>query len=193
MASQTGQEETQFAGAKTESKEEEMRPSWDEHFISICHSVRERSPDTSTKTGSVVVGPDKEIRSTGYNGFVRGIRDDVPERFERPRKYKWFEHAERNAIYNAARMGTSLKGCVIYCTWPPCSDCARGIIQSGISEVVVETLSVPTRWFEDFSVGLEMIIEAGGKVRLINSDEAITRLEVSDGESTPGESTPRDR
>lgn len=158
-----------------------MRPTWDEHFISICHAVRNRSPDPSTQTGSVIVGPDKEIRSTGYNGFVRGIRDDVPERFKRPGKYKWFEHGERNAIYNAARMGTSLKDCTLYCTWPPCSDCARGIVQSGILDIVVETIKVPTRWFEDFSVGLEMTREAGVRLRLVNSDEAVTELvEVPD-------------
>jgi dCMP deaminase len=149
--------------------------------MAICRSVSGRSPDTSTKLGAVIIGPDKEIRSTGYNGFVRGVNDNVPERFERPGKYRWFEHSERNAIYNAARVGTPLKGCTLYNFWSPCSDCSRAIIQSGIIEVVLGTAEIPSRHIEDFSVGLEMIIEAGGKVRLVNSDEAVTRLvEVDD-------------
>lgn len=53
------------------------------------------------KTGAIVVGPDREIRATGYNGLVRGVNDDIPERMERPTKYDFFEHAERNAVYNA--------------------------------------------------------------------------------------------
>ena len=84
-------------------------PSWDEYFLEICRTVSRRSKDPHTKLGAVVVGPAHEIRATGYNSLVRGIRDDVPERLERPEKYLWMEHAERNAIYNAARHGTQMR------------------------------------------------------------------------------------
>jgi dCMP deaminase len=53
----------------------------------------------------------------------------------RPEKYLWMEHAERNAIYNAARVGIPLKGCVIYMDGIPCMDCARAIVQAGIKEI----------------------------------------------------------
>ena len=82
-------------------------PSWDEYYLSICKIVATRSKDPNTQLGCIVVGPNHEIRSTGYNSFPRGIRDDVPERLERPTKYLWIEHAERNAICNAARAGTA--------------------------------------------------------------------------------------
>ena len=101
---------------------------WHERFMDVAELVRTWSKDPSTKVGAVVVGPDREIRSTGYNGLVRGVDDNKPERLERPTKYDFFEHAERNAVYNACLIGASLKGCVIYVTAMPCPDCARAII-----------------------------------------------------------------
>ena len=65
----------------------------------------------------MIVGPDRVIRSTGFNGLVRGVDDDVALRRERPAKYSWTEHAERNAIYNAARLGISILGCASYINW----------------------------------------------------------------------------
>ena len=124
------------------------------------------SKDPSTKTGAIVVGPDREIRATGYNGLVRGVDDNKPERMERPTKYDFFEHAERNAIYNACLTGTSLKGCIMYATHPPCTDCARAIIQSGIKVVVTNEMEInsatPTNtWRDKLSYSKQMFDEAG--------------------------------
>jgi dCMP deaminase len=55
----------------------------------------------------------------------------------RPMKYLWIEHAERNAICNAARAGTATDRCTIYVEIMPCMDCARAIVQAGIVEVIV--------------------------------------------------------
>src|SRR5271157_1245793 len=85
-------------------------PGWDQYYLEICKVVSCRSKDPNTQIGCVIVGPNHEIRSTGYNSFPRGIRDDVPERLARPAKYLWIEHAERNAICNAARAGTATEG-----------------------------------------------------------------------------------
>ena len=81
---------------------------WHNRFMDVAKLVATWSKDTSTKVGAVVVGPDKEIRSTGYNGLVRGVDDNIPERMERPTKYDFFEHAERNAVYNACDFVTVL-------------------------------------------------------------------------------------
>ena len=112
-------------------------PSWDQYYLDICKVVASRSKDPNTQIGCVIIGPNREIRSTGYNSFPRGIRDDVPERLARPAKYLWIEHAERNAICNAARAGTATEACTIYVEIMPCMDCARAIVQAGIVEVVV--------------------------------------------------------
>jgi dCMP deaminase len=114
-------------------------PDWNEYYLAICRAVAARSKDPNTQLGCVIAGPAHEIRSTGYNSLPRGIRDDVPERLERPTKYLWMEHAERNAIYNAARCGTPLEGCTLYVEIMPCMDCGRALVQAGIREVVISS------------------------------------------------------
>jgi len=71
---------------------------WDARFMNLARHISEWSKDRSTKVGVVIVGPENEVRALGYNGFPRGIDDDAPDRHERPEKYLWVEHAERNAI-----------------------------------------------------------------------------------------------
>jgi dCMP deaminase len=137
---------------------------WDQYFISLTYLVAMKSKDRSTHVGSVIVGPDHEIRSTGYNSFPRRLNDDVPARHERPLKYIYTEHAERNAVYNAARIGVSCRNCILYTSACPCVDCARAIIQSGISEVVVHSenpLNRHDRWQTSFDVAMEMFDECG--------------------------------
>ncbi|KKM89951.1 hypothetical protein LCGC14_1243500 [marine sediment metagenome] len=137
-------------------------PGWREYFLSIVDVIATRSKDPHTQVGCVIVGPDHEIRSTGYNGFVRDAQDRIPERLNGPEKYFWIEHAERNAIYNAARMGTPLAGCHLYLRWFPCMDCARAIVQSGISEVTAGPPDLTNeRWGEEFKRVLELFVEVG--------------------------------
>ena len=139
---------------------------WDTRFMNLARHIAEWSKDRSRKVGAVVVGPANEVRALGYNGFPRGIDDDSPDRHERPEKYLWVEHAERNAIYNAARIGVSLSGCKMYLPWFPCMDCARAIVQSGISMLIAiePDLSDP-KWGEDFKRAILLFEEAGVAVR----------------------------
>lgn len=108
---------------------------WHLRFLKMANEIASWSKDRSTQVGAVAVGPNREIRAMGYNGFPREVDDDIEERHERPAKYLFTEHSERNLIYNAARIGVSLDGCSLYCTHFPCADCARGIIQSGFSSL----------------------------------------------------------
>lgn len=158
------------------SKFKLKRKRWDEKHLSLSREVASWSKDRSTKVGAVIVGPDNEIVSVGYNGFPRGVDDDIEERHQRPDKYKWTEHAERNAIYNFARR--FLKGCKIFLPWVPCSDCARGIIQCGISEVVTDNIDIPDRWKEDFKISIKMLEEAGVGIRLVNSEKKLTLEDI---------------
>lgn len=144
---------------------------WPEYFLNIAGRVADKSKDPSTKVGCVIVGPDNEIRSTGYNGFARGVDETLLTRWERPEKYNWVEHAERNAIYNAARSGTSLRGCVAYLWCPPCIECAKAIIQSGIKEIVVKHTTLFTDrddWQENIHFAKDMLAEAGVKFTLVH-------------------------
>ena len=140
---------------------------WDEYFINIAHQVKLKSKDERTQIGVVMVGKDNEIVSTGYNSFPRGLNDNLSERQERPEKYFWFEHAERNAIYNAARIGASTLGTTMYMTCDiSCADCARAIINSGVSKVVFSrtTKQWPEIWLESWKRSLQMFQEAGVEI-----------------------------
>lgn len=141
---------------------------WDDYFMNLATQVAKRCKDRSTKIGCVLVGPDNEIRATGYNSFPRGINDNDDARHQRPEKYFWTEHAERNAIYAAARVGTPLKGCRAYLPWLPCMDCARALVQSGISEVVaVERDLEHARYGADFERVGTLFAEAGVSLRFV--------------------------
>jgi dCMP deaminase len=153
-----------------------------EYFFDMADLAAKMSKDESTQCGSVIVGPGHEIRSTGYNSFPRGINDNLKERQERPQKYLWIEHAERNAIYNAARMGVSLVGCRIYQDWLPCADCARAIIQCGIKEIIIDSASPQNgsqewkdRWGESLRVSLTMLKEAGVQVLIFDRESSTAK------------------
>ncbi len=144
---------------------------WDIRFLRLAREVATWSKDRSTQVGAVIVGEDRTPGSYGYNGFPRSIDDDREDRHERPSKYDWTEHAERNAIYNAARMGVALKGDTIYVTHIPCADCARGIIQVGIARVVADANCMEggfaERWSDAAQVTKEMLGEAGIPIDLV--------------------------
>lgn len=141
---------------------------WDQRFMAMADMVASWSKDTSTHVGCVIIGPDNEVRSVGYNGFPRGVNDDIEARYERPMKYMWTEHAERNAIYNSSRMGLSLQGCTMYLNGFPCSDCARAIIQCGISSLVGFAPDFSNvKWGEGYKNTIEMFQEAGVAFRSI--------------------------
>jgi len=140
---------------------------WIEYFVGIAEQVKLKSKDRSFKCGAVIAGAEHEIVSTGYNSFPRGVNDDIDERYYRPLKYKWTEHAERNSIYNAARIGVSTKGCDMFITAEgPCHECARAIINAGIRRLYCKsdkTLN-PENWEDSLDVALDMLNEAGVEV-----------------------------
>lgn len=156
----------------------EVSMSWDEYFFGMINQIKAKSKDPSTKVGCIIVAPDHSPVSMGFNGFPRGVRDkvsEVPERYERPKKYLFTVHGERNAIYAAAKKGAALNGCRLYIEWYPCADCMQGIIQSGIVEVVVNSASTSfndsalyERWKDHIEAGQEMAQEAGVVLRCVN-------------------------
>jgi dCMP deaminase len=144
---------------------------WDERFMLLAHDIAGWSKESGRRVGAVVVGPDKEIRATGFNGFPRGVNDEIESRHSRETgaKYLWSSHAERNAIYNAARIGVPLKDCTIYVPWFPCVECTKAIIQSGITELVAYRPDMSEKkWGTEFEVGLQMLSEAGVAVRYMD-------------------------
>ena len=112
--------------------------SWDDYFMSVALLSAKRSKDPSTQVGACIVDSNNKILSVGYNGMPSGCNDDEMPwgRVGRPLENKYFFvcHAELNAILNSK--GKDLSGCRIYVALFPCNECAKAIIQSGISEVI---------------------------------------------------------
>lgn len=114
--------------------------SWDSYFMGLAHLSAKRSKDPSTQVGAVIVDSNKHVIGIGYNGLPVGCSDDEFP-WERDgefgdTKYPYVVHAELNAILNST---SSLKGCTIYVSLFPCNECAKAIIQSGISRIVYES------------------------------------------------------
>jgi len=138
---------------------------WKE-LLKQAYEAAEKSPDQTTKVGAVLVNDNGEVLSTGYNGFPIGI-EFKPERIERPLKYKYFEHAERRALFEAVRSGVDVKGLTLVCPWAACTECARAIILLGVKKVVVHKQALEKsadHWVEDIAIAHSMLREAGVEI-----------------------------
>lgn len=135
------------------------------------------STDPSNQNGAVLWDPVKEkIVCKSANFFPNGVKETV-ERWIRPDKYFYVEHAERNVIYKAASLGIKTEGLVLYAPWISCSDCARGIVQSGIKEAVGAIFDLPLKrlsregqrggeqWDKTNMIGEQIMTEGGVIIR----------------------------
>lgn len=156
-----------------------MSDRWDRHFLDRCVLNARMSKDPRTQVGAIIIGPDREQRADGFNGFPRGIADTIERLNDRDVKMRLIVHAERNAICNAARIGVSVLGCTLYLAatdesgmiWggPPCTACAIELIQAGIATIVSYPIkAIPSRWHDDLAYA-----------RLIFSEAGVTYREVS--------------
>ena len=146
-------------------------------FIPLLRENAAMSKDRKWKVGAIALGAeeDLDIRATGYNGIPRGCDDNIMSRHTKPEKDDWFEHAERNLIYNAARIGVPLKGCTLMVTpLPPCVTCARAIIQVGIKRVIaVSAIGPNSRWYGESKKAQAMLREAGVEYTEWRSEDII--------------------
>lgn len=142
---------------------------WDIDFLRLAEFWAQRkSKDPSTQVAAIITDARKSIVGIGYNGFPRGV-DDTPARLnDRPIKYKYVVHAEPNAILIA---GDRARGGTIY-TWPlfTCNECAKLVIQAGISRVVAPNME-EERWASAYDISLTMYHEAGVETTLYQLEE----------------------
>lgn len=148
-----------------------MTARWDNHFLDLALQHARLSKDPATRVGAVIVGPDREVRSLGFNGFPRGIAD-LPERLhDRETKLQLIVHAELNALIQAARVGVPVRGCTLYLAatddsgmvWggPPCTRCTVHVIQAGITRIVSRPLKPgPSKWHADLERARSLLREA---------------------------------
>ncbi len=128
-----------------------------------AYLLARNSPDPSTQNAALLYNREGHLISAEVNRFPRDVQY-LDERWERPLKYKIIEHAERNAIYAAAWSGESTRDSIMIAPWAACSDCARGIIQAGVSKLVRHLQASqrsPEFWIEEIQVADQMLKEAG--------------------------------
>lgn len=142
---------------------------WDQFYMSMAFYVAMKSEDDSTHVGAVIVNQYNRAVSFGYNGLPTGVLNTENKNI-RPNKYLYFEHAERNSIYNAEKIDP---GCRIYVNQFPCPPCVRGLIQKRIEEVIYhvgfnEAGDVEEEggkeWVDEQKASYDMLIEAKIKI-----------------------------
>ena len=150
---------------------------WAKYFFNIAEAVSQKSKDPNRKVGCIMVDPvHQRILATGYNGFPPGV-GDATIRWERPEKYIRVVHAEANCIASAARFGISLNGAIAFVTLPPCPDCIKLMLATGISTIYaydfVENVE-PKEWHKHLAIGYEMCKESDVILRLIKKESLDT-------------------
>ena len=157
---------------------------WDRENLESAYERAKGSCDPSTQNGAILRDEFALIIGYGINEFPKGVLS-IPNRWERPLKYSFIEHAERNAIFAAARKGLSTYGSTLFCPWSACTDCARAIIQAGVKRLVRHTDALDRgssrpgsgadgrgAWDESILIADQMLREAG--VRITNVTGRLT-------------------
>ena len=133
---------------------------WQHRFLTLAKMWGEMcSKDPSKKVGAVIVDDHRRVIAMGYNGFPRGVRDDAERYNDKATKLNMVVHAEANAILNAVK---SVEGGTLF-VWPrfTCHECAKLVIQSGITHVIGPAPQTGSSWAESQQVALQMYAEAG--------------------------------
>ena len=142
-------------------------------FLRVAYDRAALSPDRSNQNGAVLLSNNNGLcAGWGYNNFTPGIEYTTEHLANRDWKLAHIEHAERTAIFDAARQGNQIEGGILVCPWAACSDCARAIVLSGIALVVVHKQRMnmtPDRWKQSVEVGMNIIRSGGVRIESIDS------------------------
>lgn len=134
----------------------------------MAYGFAQYSQDISTQNGAVLFSPAGGRIGFGWNRIVP-MDCATPERLQRPLKYTWTEHAERDAIFNAVShgFGALVPGSTLYCPWLACADCGRAIVGCGVRKVVRHRIPQHDErpdWLESIKAADEMFRVAGVEV-----------------------------
>ena len=151
-------------------KKKNKRPSWDEYFLKLAMLASERATCPRMHCGCVLVR-DRFVLATGYNGSLPGqphcedvgclVVDNHCVRTN---------HAEINALTQAATHGVTVKGSTAYITNMSCTTCAKALIAAGLKRVVVFSYfhdTLATQFYTDSGVE---IVKLPMPDRIINYD-----------------------
>ncbi len=143
----------------------------DQLFDAAILAARQ-SPNRVRRVGAVLVQQNSTRIVHACNSFPRGVVDNE-QRHAGNGRLIWMEHAERNAIYAAARSGMGTDGATLASTFFPCLECARAIVQAGITQLLTlpPDLTDPV-WGESFGPSTTMLAEGGIEITYVQRDAA---------------------
>ncbi len=147
---------------------------WDNLFIGIAKLASERSKDPNTQCGSCIVKNNK-VLSIGFNGLPYGLNDNGSiengreiDYWDKSIKYEIVIHSELNAILNAKQ---DLTGSTLYLYtekgYFPCSNCSGAIVQSGISEIVMNFAIKNNTEVYNWDITKHILKNAGVNIRIL--------------------------
>ena len=162
-----------------------MNISWQQYFMGVALLASKRSKDPSTQVGAVVVTPDNRIIGVGWNGMPKSIypHNDIcfpwgkDSQDPLENKYMYVVHAEPNAIFHASE---SVKGCTMYLTWFPCSDCAKSIAQAGIKKLVYLDEYTTDRYRTSMEGAKRIFLVAGVECEKYSENRVSIKIEFSE-------------
>ena len=138
---------------------------WDIRYLELAKHISSWSKDPSSKIGAVAIGDKGQVLAQGYNGFPRNIVDTDIRLQDREEKYNYIVHAEMNVIYNASYNGVSLDNSTLYVYGlPVCKSCSLGVVQVGVSRVVMPHQKITDRWLDSWIQSRRIFKEAGVKI-----------------------------
>ena len=150
-----------------------IRPTWDEYFLDVMHSLAKRATSGRGRTACVIV-KDNQIIVSGYVGSPPGLPhcDEVGHLMKQVVNEDGSIsdhcvrtiHAEQNAICQAAKRGVSIEGATLYCKLAPCRTCAMLLIACGIKRIVAEYK------YHKGGEAEEMLTAAGVEIKYINDE-----------------------
>jgi dCMP deaminase len=152
-----------------------------------CYKLATESPDPSTQNGAILIDSGYAqgfYMGSGCNKFPDRVVQSA-DRWERPKKYSFIEHAERNALFDAAKKGLMLNRTpelTLVCPWAACADCARAMIQMGVRRLVTHKSmhDLPAlRWSESIQYAFEMFKEAELEVVMFEGNLDSTPIRVN--------------
>ena len=145
-----------------------------EQLIAAAIAAARSSPNLVRHVGAVLLSADGKTTISRCNTFPDGVQD-TEERHAGNGRLVWQEHAERNAIFAAARVGMATEGATLACSYFPCLECARAIVQSGIRHLhtLPPDLTDPV-WGVSFGPSQAILREGGVQVHFSNRNAAAT-------------------
>jgi len=165
-------------------------------FLRKAYDLARTSSDSSNQNGAVLINPETHyVRGEGANNFPNGVAFTDQRAEQRPAKYRYYEHAERWAVYDAAKKGEQVEGCHMICPWAACCDCARSLIVSGVYALYMHQQRMdmtPDRWKDDVNEALNMLSEAGVVLRYFDGPIAAQDVLVNGQHWSPMDQPVRD-